>query len=189
MTRIDELRQRLAGRWDSNDRLGINIESTGQMDRNPEANRKRVFPIKKNELAYMDEQFTTNLPPVRVETFSNYPETALSRKHKGKVGLNAINLKRGRHPPDDSPLGEKLEDAAVERKLFKKRGTKEGDFIEGNTTAETFTEKFMRKHGPKGLRPPRETPTVGRFSRGTISLENAQKWSKLKTRLARIYES
>jgi hypothetical protein len=33
----------------------------------------------------------------------------------------------------------------------------------------------MRKSGPRGLRPKRETPTVGKFSRGTISLDNARK--------------
>jgi hypothetical protein len=56
----------------------------------------------------MDEDFTTNLPPVRVETFRRAPETTLSRSEKGKTTLNSINLKRGRNPPEDSPLGEKL---------------------------------------------------------------------------------
>ena len=146
----------------------------------PGINRKkleeRLHPLHKKEIAGYDEEFAEGIPPVRVESFSKYPEKKKTEEvdEEGAPVYEPINAERGSvFDLDDnltSPLGEKIEEDRLNRRLKKERGYEE-----------SFGELFMRKFGPKGLR--KENPESINRKIGTISLENARKLAKAKLQL------
>lgn len=159
------------------------------LDRSPEANEMRAFPLHKKEFAFFDEDFSNigddneRVAPVRVESFFKTPE----RDKRFKDISVPINRKRGSNFREgESPLGNVIEDKRVNRELFKKRGSRDTD-NPFDDDVETFSEMFMRKFGPKGIEGPagREVK-VGPFSQGTLSLENARKLAQLKQKIAGI---
>lgn len=165
--------------FDTDDDVFKRVIGKPGIDRSDKANKERMYPLHKKELSYYDEAHAEGIPPIRVESFSKYPETKrpMEKDESGESFSEAINTERGSifnlDDDLDSPLGEELEDKAIKRRLLKNRGQDE-----------TFGELFMRKFGPKGMR--KENPDAIQRKIGTISLENARKMAKIKLSLIKL---
>jgi len=134
------------------------------------------------ERARFDEQFSDiqsdplkEVAPVRVETFSKFPESKRITK-RDKIYNEPIDVPMnkaiGTTFGQGSPLGQKVEESRLNRELLKERGQ-----------AESFGEMFNRKFG------------VGRFQSPslnnrlfTIKADAAKKFAKLQIRLADIQQ-
>jgi hypothetical protein len=143
-------------------------QKVGVVDRQYEKKRMNEghpHALDPKEYAFFDEVYTKDIPPVRVNTHRKFPEIDPSTSKELNVPLNVERGSGGTLGGFTSPLGEELEDKIINRKLLKERGEEE-----------TFTEHFLRKFGPGRF--DTKSPTGIHKQIGTISLDNAKKYSK-----------
>lgn len=176
MTRINKLRQRLAeinkphvqgSVYDEGYNIRSKQKGLSQIDKIDDYKELGHSP------AYNEEFLSEmgDLAPSRVEG---------SGQPKGKGWLSELSTQLRMKHRDD--IGEHPSGQSIPYDIFKDDdlGMTSANMLHSDLSKKQGWHKFFEKHR-LGLS---DDPNIA-----TISLENAKRWAKLKTRLARIYES
>ena len=165
MTNINELRQRIAYTFGESE----DIKSEGMTESN--VKRLKGDP----ERAHWDELFTTNIPKSRVQSHGETPPSHFGDNIPLNMDYDERRNLRGLGETSD--LGQSVKRKRKHRKQIGEQGqTDEG-------TVEDFSDRINDILGQNEI-----TETEKMF---TIKVDQIKKnkWAKLKTRLARLYES